>query len=242
MPVHDWTRVSAGNFHHFHQNWIIKLADVLNTGGLPDEFEARAEPITGRYSPDVVTLHTGRPGGSVGGLATAAPPTARQVLKVERINYAKRKDRVIIRHDDGQVVAIIELVSPGNKDSKNAIRQFVEKAADIIHQGVNLLVVDLHPPTPRDPQGVHKLIMDQFEESLPFEFLPDKPLTVASYVGGDLIEAYVDTVGVGDSLPSAPLFLTDVDYVSCPLEATYQQAWAVLPRSIRADLDRPTQE
>jgi hypothetical protein len=33
-----------------------------------------------------------------------------------------------------------------------------EKAAGIPNQGVNLLVVLLFPPTPRDPQGIHKAI------------------------------------------------------------------------------------
>ena len=42
-----------------------------------------------------------------------------------------------------------------------ALRSFVEKAADILNQGVNLLVVDLFPPTPRDPQGIHKAIWDE---------------------------------------------------------------------------------
>ena len=29
MPVHDWTRVTAGTFHHFHQAWITALSDAL---------------------------------------------------------------------------------------------------------------------------------------------------------------------------------------------------------------------
>ena len=62
-------------------------------------------------------------------------------------------------------------MSPGNKDSRNAIRTFVEKAADILNQGVNLLVVDLFPPTPRDPQGIHKAIWDEFGDE-PFEAPP----------------------------------------------------------------------
>ena len=110
------------------------------------------------------------------------------------LNYAKRADRVVIRHGRGKVVAIIEIVSPGNKDSRNAIRTFVEKAADILNQGVNLLVVDLFPPTPRDPQGIHKAIWDEFGDE-PFEAPPGKPLTVASYIGGDLPTAYVESVG-----------------------------------------------
>ena len=35
MPIHDWTRVSSGTFHHFHQRWISGISDVLNTGTLP---------------------------------------------------------------------------------------------------------------------------------------------------------------------------------------------------------------
>ena len=32
MPVHDWTRVQAGTFHHFHCAWITHLAEALNGG------------------------------------------------------------------------------------------------------------------------------------------------------------------------------------------------------------------
>lgn len=32
MPIHDWTRVEAGDFHHFHQRWIQDIAAALNTG------------------------------------------------------------------------------------------------------------------------------------------------------------------------------------------------------------------
>ena len=29
MPIHDWTRADAGDFHHFHQRWISALTDDL---------------------------------------------------------------------------------------------------------------------------------------------------------------------------------------------------------------------
>jgi hypothetical protein len=240
MPIHDWTRLEAGDFHHFHQRWISALTDALNGGGLPPEFMALAEQVTGRPIPDVVTLQTRKPKGGAGGLAVApAPaPSARVIQKFERINYAKRKDRVVIRHGRGRVVAIIELVSPGNKDNRHAIRSFVEKAAEILNQGIHLVVVDLFPPTPRDPQGIHKAIWDEFGD-MPFEFLPDKPLTVASYIGGDLPTAYVESVGVGDPLPAIPLFLTEYDFVACPLEASYMQAWAVFPAMLKELIESP---
>jgi hypothetical protein len=240
MPIHDWTRAEAGDFHHFHQRWISALTDALNGGGLPPGFIALAEQVSGRPIPDVVTLEARNLRGGAGGVAVApAPaPSARVIQKFERINYAKRADRVVIRHGRGRVVAIIEIVSPGNKDSRHAIRSFVEKTADILSQGIHLVVVDLFPPTPRDPQGIHKAISDEFSDE-PFDFLPDKPLTVASYIGGDVPTAYVESVGVGDRLPAIPLFLTEYDYVPCPLDATYDQAWAVFPGLLKEILEPP---
>ena len=233
MPIHDWTRVEPGDFHHFHQRWIQDIAAALNGGVLPPEYMALAEQVTGRPISDIVALHVRPLQGESGGVAVAAaPPTARVIARFEKINYAKRADRVVIRHGRGRVVAIIEIVSPGNKDSRNAIRTFVEKAADILNQGVNLLIVDLFPPTPRDPQGIHKAIWDEFGDE-PFEAPPGRLLTIASYIGGDLPTAYVESVGVGDLLPSPPIFLSADRYVPAPLEATYAQAFGAFPALLK---------
>jgi len=199
---------------------------------------AQIERVTTKSINDGVTQESGSV--EVNSFISAPAPSARLIQKFERINYAKRKDRVIIRHGRGRVVAIIELVSPGNKDSKNAIRSFVEKACEILNQGIHLVVVDLFPPTPRDPQGIHKAIWDEFGD-MPFEFLADKPLTVASYIGGDLPTAYVESVGIGDPLPSIPLFLTEYDYVPCPLEASYLEAWAVFPAMLKEIMAAPAE-
>ncbi len=233
MPIHDWTRLEPGDFHHFHQRWIGAIADCLNGGLLPPDYMALADQVTGRPIPDVVALQVRELDGEPGGIAVAsAPPSARVIARLEKINYAKRADRIVIKHRHGRVVAIIEIVSPGNKDSRNAFRSFIEKAADILNQGVNLFVVDLFPPTPRDPQGIHKAIWDEFGDE-PFEFLPDKPLTVASYIGGEIPVAYVESVGVGDPLPSLPIFLSETRYVPAPLEVSYQQAWATFPAMLK---------
>ncbi len=241
MPIHDWTRVEPGDFHHFHQAWVVYLTNALNGGALPPDYMAMTEQVTGRPIPDVVTLRTRLSKGDPGGVTVAAaPPTARVIAKFERVNYAKRKNRVVIRHGRGKGVAIIEIVSPGNKDSRNAIRTFAEKAADILNQGVNLLVVDLFPPTSRDPHGIHKAIWDEFGDE-PFEAPPGQLLTVASYIGGDLPTAYVESVGIGDPLPSLPIFLSDSEdyYVPAPLESTYTQAWAVYPALLKELIETP---
>jgi hypothetical protein len=239
MPIHDWTRVEPGDFHDFHQGWVIEIRNALNRGLLPPGYIAMADQITGRPIPDVVALQTGRPPGPGGGVAVKdAPPKARVITRSEKVAYARRASRVVIRHGRGRVVAMIEVVSPGNKDSRNALRSFVEKAADVLNQGVNLLVVDLFPPTPRDPHGIHKAIWDEIEEE-PFEAPPGKPLTVASYLAGEISTAYVESVGVGDPLPSLPIFLSEEEYVPAPLEATYSQAWEVYPALLKELVESP---
>jgi hypothetical protein len=138
--------------------------------------------------------------------------------------YARKADRIAVHHRHGQVVAVVEIVSPGNKASRNELRAFVEKTANLIAQGVHLLVIDLLPPTQRDPQGIHKAIWDEFMEE-DFELPTDKPLTLASYDAGPPQVAYVELVAVGDVLPDMPIFLKPDCYVPAPLEATYQTTW-----------------
>jgi hypothetical protein len=157
---------------------------------------------------------------------------ARIVSRIEKIAYARRASRVVIRHRHGRVVAILEIVSPGNKDSQNSFRSFVEKAADVLNQGVHLVVIDLFPPTARDPQGIHKAIWDQFGDE-PFELPPDKPLTVVAYLAGEIPTGYVNPVGVGDALPSVPIFLSEEEYVLAPLEESYLQAYDVYPAMLK---------
>ena len=224
MPIHDWTRLEAGDFHDFHQCWVVGIRNALNGGLLPPEYMAMAEQVTSRPIPDVVTLQTREPKIDSGGIAVAtAPPSARVIARIEGGDYAKRADRIVIRHGRGKVVAIIEIVSPGNKASRYAMRSFVEKAADILGQGVNLLVVDLFPPTPRDPQGIQKAIWDELNDE-PFEMPAGKPLIVASYIGGDIPTAYVESVGIGDPLSDLPIFLSETRYIPAPLEQTYLES------------------
>ncbi len=239
MPIHDWTRVRANRFHDFHQSWTIAIRNALNAGLLPDNFIAMAEQITGGPEPDVVTLSLPiKPGdGVAGGTAVVdTPPKTRVKTQADAISYARKANTIVIRHPDGQVVAVIEIVSPGNKDSKHAIRSFARKAVEFLHAGIHLLIVDLFPPSRRDPQGIHKLIWDRIRDE-PFELPPDKPLTLAAYSAGTTITGYIEPVGVGDAMPDMPIFLTPDRYVPCPLEATYRASWDVFPKALREPLE-----
>jgi hypothetical protein len=239
--MHDWTRVKAGTCHNFHYRWIAALMDRLNGGMLPSGFFAMAEQDIGGPESDVLTLQTGsrprRPETCNGGVAVARPrPTTRFVFPLERERYARKTHRIAIHQELGEVVAVIEIVSPGNKDRKRALQTFVKKAVEMIDQGVSLLVVDPFPPGRHDPQGVHKAIWDEFTD-LPFELPPDKPLTLAAYQVEPIKTAFVEPIAVSDRLPDMPLFLCDEVYVSVPLEESYQATWNVLPAELRRLLE-----
>jgi hypothetical protein len=140
---------------------------------------------------------------------------------------------VQIRHRLGRVVAVIEIVSPGNKGRRNELRSFVEKSCRLISQGVNLLVIDIFPPAKRDSQGLAKLIWDEFIEEDDFGLPRDTPLSLAAYDAGPPVAAYIEPVGVGDPLPEMPIFLEPGLYVPAPLESTYLTSWHHLPSPMK---------
>jgi hypothetical protein len=245
MPIHDWRLVDAGIFHAFHHSWIEEIQRALNGGLLPPEYYALPEQIAGGLGPDVLTLQ--RPGTQPvaiedprGGVAVATmPPKARFHARAEPDLYAAKAKAVTIRHrSNHRVIAIVELVSPGNKSNRHSIRSFVEKAVSALRAGIHLLIVDLFPPGPRDPQGIHKAIWDELIEN-DFTLPEDKPLTIAAYSADQFPEAFIDPVAVGDTLPEMPLFLTPDVYIPLPLEATYQSAWAALASFWREVLEKP---
>ncbi len=238
MPIHDWTRAKAGAFHDFHFGWISRLRDALNTGLLPADYYALAEQRVGGPIPDVITVNVPSIDSSgaseTGGMALAeCPPRTRFRLESDSITYARRSNRIVVRDEVGVVVSVIEIVSPGNKSSKSSLRSFVTKAAEFLALGVHVLIIDLFPPTPRDPQGIHKAIWDELDE-VPFELPADKPLTLVSYLADDVKTAFIEPVAVGDALPEMPIFLTPEVYVPAPLESTYMESWAVYPRPLKA--------
>jgi hypothetical protein len=245
MPIHDWTRVDAGLFHAFHQDWIGVLARALNAGVLPSHYFALREQSTRGPVPDVLTLEL-PPGYDESdetgfGLAVAvAPPRTRVVRRAEDAIYVRKADRIAIRHRHGQIVAVVEIVSPGNKASRNELRSFVEKAANLIARGIHLLVIDLIPPGKRDPHGIHKTIWDEIVEE-EFELPADKRLTLASYDAGPPPVAYVEPIAVGDALPDMPIFLKPEIYVPAPLEATYRTTWdEFFPAPMKRLLEAPS--
>jgi Protein of unknown function (DUF4058) len=236
MPIHDWTRVPSGLFHHFHQDWSIEIARALNRGRLPKGLSALVEQRAGPRESDVLALERrSKPqvgAESNGGAVTVARPVTRIVRRTTKEIYSVRANRVVVRHHLGRIVAIIEIVSPGNKDSRAALRDFVEKTIDFLRAGIHVLIVDLFPPTPRDPFGIHKAIWDEIVEE-DFVFPPGKDRILVSYEAGNERVAYVEPVGIGDEMPDMLLVLASDLHVMVPLEPTYRATWDASPEDLR---------
>jgi hypothetical protein len=241
MPVHDWARVPAGLFHHFHQDWSIEIARTLNRGLLPKGLSALVEQRAGPREPDVLAIETRSPlprsgRGQEGGVATLDRPVTRIVRRTTKDIYSGRANRIVVAHHLGRIVAVIEILSPGNKDSRAALRDFVDKTIDLLREGIHVLIIDLFPPTPRDPFGIHKAIWDEIEEE-DFTFPEGKDRILVSYATGGERAAYVEPVAVGDMLPDMPLFLTKDLHVMVPLEPTYRAAWDASPEEMRVAVE-----
>jgi hypothetical protein len=230
MAIHDWTRVPAGIFHHFHHGWIEEIARALNRDLLPDDYYAMAEQQAAGFGPDVLTLQA-RPPNPGGATATLMEPQAKITAQTDAEFYRRKKSSVVVRHvSDDQVVAMAEIVSPGNKGGRAAFRAFLDKACGLLENKIHLLIVDVLPPSKRDPEGIHAAIWRELDDKSDFHPPADKPLTLVAYEAGAVVKAFVEPVAVGDTLPAMPLILEPGGAVQVPLEATYQAAWQAMPR------------
>lgn len=248
MPIHDWTRVDAGIFHALHHGWIEEIARSLNRGLLPGDYYALPEQFAGPFGPDVLALTSAKSESSAsesngsthhgGNGNVLTKPRLKPVAETD-LEYYRRKQKVIaVRHVTGdELVAIVEIVSSGNKKGRKALRMFVEKAAQFLDQGIHLLIIDLYPPGRLDPNGIHGEIWQEVSGQ-EYEAPSDKRLTLAAYETGNVCRAYVEHVAVGDALPDMPLFLEEQKTVDVPLETTYNSAFKELPHRWRSVVEQ----
>ena len=122
MAIHDWTRVPAGIFHHFHHDWITEISRALNDRVLPDDYYAMAEQQAAGFGPDVVTLQSREPAadapryGNRGSApaATLIRPQARFTAQTEAEFYRRKKSAIAVRHvGAGKSTAVFRLQADG---------------------------------------------------------------------------------------------------------------------------------
>jgi hypothetical protein len=138
----------------------------------------------------------------------------------------------------GRRTAPVDCLACTNKSARHAVQTFAEKAVEALYRGYHLLIIDLFPTGPRDPQEIHPVIWDQISDE-PFALPPGEPLTLVAYNAGPRKIGYIEPTAVGRELIDMPLFLTPEVYINVPLEPTYQAAYRGVPRKWREVLEAP---
>jgi hypothetical protein len=248
MPVHDWTQVDAGVFHDFHLAWIARLKGALNEEILPRPYYALAEPLLGDIGPDVIAVEAAPRSGEVpieppreeeprlhhdateGAVALA--PGEILVEEFQPDPYARKARQITIKNawDGDRVVAVIEVVSGGNKSSRARAEQFLDKSVGLLETGIHLVLVDLHPGTRIVPDGFHALISEQLGHE-PSPPPAERPLSAVSYQVLEMgaLRAHLVPLRVGDRLPDLAVFLGPHEFVRLPLEATCEESFRTVP-------------
>ena len=246
MAVQDWSPIDAEIFHGFHTVGLGAINNALNSGILPQGYYALPEQHANRYIADILALHVDSPPSEparlptpTGGTAVAdAPPRVRHKFTVET-GLSSRRRSLAIRHVSGhRLIALLEIVSPGNKDREKHVTDFAAKVAAAVENGVHLLVIDLFPPGRHDPEGMHSAILDMLDTNVEPRLPPvDEPVTLSAYVAGPSVEVMMEFCAIGAALPNMPLFLSDERYVTVPLEKTYSASFEGFPKFWRDVLE-----
>lgn len=242
MPLHNWSNVESGIFHDFHTAWITEIRNALNAGLLPSTYYALAEQHAGDYVADVLTLHSpptreeltrlNAEEPASGGTAVAEAPPMISVHEKVEMEITEMQRFLSIRHlSSHRVVAILEIVSPGNKNNQARYDAFIHKTVDAIRRRVSVLLVDVHETGRFDQDGINACIRNMVApHATP---ITDKPRhsTLASYCPDPprAVDIYLEHVAPDMPLPDMPIFLNPERYVNVPLEATYLEAWKGMP-------------
>jgi hypothetical protein len=210
----------------FHAAWAHAIMERLNQA-LPARYFAAIQVHLGsRVEADVAEfdteVHASVSGNGHGGLATEAPPATHTIA-------ASFPDDVEVRVFDTRegvtLVAVVELVSPGNKDREEMRASFAFKCAAYLQRGIGLIVVDV---VANRQANLHNHLMNCLHQ--PGAEMPAPGgLYATAYRPArrqeqNLIDLWLEVLLIGQDLPELPLALRGGGCLLLDLEATYMHA------------------
>lgn len=243
MPLRDHFRLPVwkdASWEGFHGMWPAAMIFRLNPL-LPPEFTAEPRAHLGSYYEIDVSayeedeakkswLASSEQGGVATATVTSAPPEPTLVVDAD---LADHYDYEVLVYDQGrarQLVAAIEIVSPGNKDRPESRRAFVTKCAALLQQGVCVSIVDL--VTVRNFNLYAELLkfIDRSDPAFSPNPGPIYAVTCRARKIGQTpkLEAWAYPMTVGQPLPQLPIWLADDFNVFLDLEGSYEDACRAL--------------
>jgi hypothetical protein len=222
MTLHHWPNPKVP-WRSFHNHWIVRLVEYLNQDVLPAGFQARPTEFIVGIEPDLLLLQMAdQPEPFTGTAPFLAEATATAVLPAPA-------DLPIVgiysAYDTSRLVAIIEIVSPGNKDRAEAVQAFVEKVLFLLQDGVHVMVIDV---ISLPGESMRQPILERLGLEHSVQDVPG--LWCASYCALPeddpqphlTVREWAEAVAVARPLPQLPLFLRlDQQWVMVDLQTTY---------------------
>ncbi len=245
MPLYDHFHRPLSDIHEwesFHSQWGSCIAADLNRR-LPKRFLASAPQHLGPFvSADVaekelLSLDAGEtrndiPGRSTddAGIAVAIekaiylPPATTLSMPVSFPEEYRVEVRDTLRAS--RILAVIELVCPGNKDDAESRETFAGKCLSCLAKGIGLVVIDI--VTGR-LVNLHNWLVNLAKHDAKFEMAGNPPIYTSAYRPvhrnkEDAIDLWMWPLAVGSVLPIVPLALMEFGTVALNLETTYIEA------------------
>jgi hypothetical protein len=139
---------------------------------------------------------------------------------------------VLVYHDKSHrsLVSVITIVSPRNKDSLDHRRAFVSKCAALLRESIPVIIVDVVTTSALNLYGELLGLLGQTDPSCCPE-LPGLYATtcrVTERQNRRLLEVWTEPLGLRQTLPTMPLWLTDDFAVPLDLNASYHQSCHIL--------------
>ena len=179
------------------------------------------------YDTEDVVNPTPEASASIGGVATAvwAPTQPTLAVETELPDSDEYEVRIYDTKRGRRLVAVVEIVSPANKDRPEHRRLFVAKCAALLQQRVAVAIVDV--VTIRDFNLYADLLelLGQRDPSLGTAPPPLYAAVCRWRLRGNarLFETWNQALTLGQPLPTMPLWLTDTFAVPLELEESYEQ-------------------
>ena len=216
-----------------HSAWAVTIAQRLNQKPLPPGYVALPNIHIGvQGQVDVATLHDEEEASafasSNGGVATAVWAPAKPALVVPTdLADVDTVEIEVFNEDDARLVAAVELVSPANKDRSSHRHAFVSKCAAYLQKDVSVVVVDV---VTERLDNLHAELSEFLEFGEEARKAISSDLYAVAYRavkkenGTPRVEIWPVALGVGELLPTLPLWLSHVLAVPLDLEASYTAA------------------
>jgi hypothetical protein len=221
------------HWHSFHHAWATFLASSLNQY-LPEGWVAEPHVQFG-IEIDVATLETQQPALSSmphqisqSGVSAAPKRAWTPPQPAKTIPFTPATDKIEVQiYDSSSVdltlVGAIELVSPANKDRAEHRQAFVSKCETFLHQGIGLVIVDV---VTERTANLHKELMTRLDPPSAGT-ISDRLYAVAYRVikrdEQTHLDIWQESLNIGQSLPTLPLWLRNHLCLPVELQETYER-------------------